>query len=690
MASGIRAFVNEYDVGISASNWSFDEDATPRQISDTTGGTSQINLEVSAYKNSDFAFDKILRIESDRGTTTGVIKEINENKGRCSFTADSILNLFNVSRTVQPVVTEAIDNQAVNPSVINNLNYYAGSPGPSGSGSLTRNTTDIGFGPGTAMFSWTIATTSVDGGIYYQHTGLITPLQNYTFSGYVRSSKTQRMALKIQWRSASGATISTVSGSEVVVSANVNARLSYSGAAPANAVTAFLLFYSTAGTSGSVWSVGNTLRVDAIMITSGSTLWDYRDGNNSNWVWLSDAGSSASRGLPVLGGVTPQRTLEDAWRYYATSVCGMPSAQVTIDPSLASIPFIAEGWNGNVWTRMKEMASVYKAEIALVWSSLLKVAQVTMRPLRTRSLSLLNSQDFSRSIDKSNLANFIEVNGRNAVAKGGGICYPESGKRTEGTVIQVDANETVRQRFKTNMSMTSINQPRFVEQILPNPYIEGSGAGVYTVIGKDNLPITAEFWNGLGGKVSVALTENPFEIEVTVKGPSSKANGPFRLAESDGSTTYPALYITGNGVQINPELFRAPTAVVSGETSQEVGIQVDSPFITDKAKMFTAASQCIEQYGLLTSKVAASVPYASSAGASEFGFVAGSMIDFRNSRFRVSTSKFQIGRVALDAPQYVTIDDFSLIWGAKTISDFSAVYGSGNIKEFALEPLRKP
>jgi|GEM_PF-3388643 len=69
------------------------------------------------------------------------------------------------------------------------------------------------------------------------------------------------------------------------------ARLSLSFTLPANTTEAWIVLYNgAAGENGDVYW-------DSMMLTEGSTLYDYRDGNFDEWAWTGTPGLSTSRGL---------------------------------------------------------------------------------------------------------------------------------------------------------------------------------------------------------------------------------------------------------------------------------------------------------------------------------------------------------------------------------------------------------
>lgn len=95
----------------------------------------------------------------------------------------------------------------------------------------------------------------------------------YTASLYARVSMTNLLRLKLIWLNSGGSEISSSYGSDVSAAANVWTRVTASGTAPAGAVKLRLRLEN--GGAGTPFYTGETLDADAVLVTSGSTLWDY-------------------------------------------------------------------------------------------------------------------------------------------------------------------------------------------------------------------------------------------------------------------------------------------------------------------------------------------------------------------------------------------------------------------------------
>jgi hypothetical protein len=126
----------------------------------------------------------------------------------------------------------------------------------------------------------------------------------YAGSMYVNPSRQQRMRARVFWYTAAGALISGSIGEEAVVPAASWTRLTVVGTSPATAAYAVVRVEDVAGTGFSVWQAGNTVSVDAAMLTL-SSVFPYFDGATPDtagydYQWIGTAHASESRRLDVL------------------------------------------------------------------------------------------------------------------------------------------------------------------------------------------------------------------------------------------------------------------------------------------------------------------------------------------------------------------------------------------------------
>ncbi len=119
--------------------------------------------------------------------------------------------------------------------------------------------------------------------------------QRYALSVWVRSSVAQTVHVQAQWLVGAGSAGSS-QGPDTTLVPGVWTRLSVVAVAP---LTALAVRLDIDGGAGYIpWQVGDTLDATMAMITLGSTVWVYADGDTPGWRWTGTPGASASVGWP--------------------------------------------------------------------------------------------------------------------------------------------------------------------------------------------------------------------------------------------------------------------------------------------------------------------------------------------------------------------------------------------------------
>jgi prepilin-type N-terminal cleavage/methylation domain-containing protein len=182
--------------------------------------------------------------------------------------------------------TPALINLAINPSAASLSGY--GSAGATGTSALMPS----GGQSGASHIRRTFNGTGT-GGIYFGLTGyrpIVTAGTIYTASAYLRTLSSATLRIVIEWKDSGGTLLSSTAGTSVVVGTTWT-RISATGTAPASAASTTITIYAT-----STWAINDYEDVDAVMMTAGSTLYNYADGDSSNWVWTATAHASTSTG----------------------------------------------------------------------------------------------------------------------------------------------------------------------------------------------------------------------------------------------------------------------------------------------------------------------------------------------------------------------------------------------------------
>jgi Tfp pilus assembly protein PilE len=197
----------------------------------------------------------------------------------------------------------AITNLLINSSFTASTAGWQSSAGTGGTASFVRSPTGGVDGGPFGRMSWTVAPTS----FFYATTGsgtsgdvnrtAVTGGVTYTASGWVRASWAVNIyPITTCYDAAATNTGGCVNGSTVTLVPNTWTRLNVTFTPGTGTVGAVVRFQM----SGTPFpSVGSTFDIDQVMVTQGSTLYNYADGDSSSWVWNGTANASTSTGPPL-------------------------------------------------------------------------------------------------------------------------------------------------------------------------------------------------------------------------------------------------------------------------------------------------------------------------------------------------------------------------------------------------------
>lgn len=250
-------------------------------------------------------------------------------------------------------------------------------------------------------------------------------------------------------------------------------------------------------------------------------------------------------------------------------------------------------------------------------------------------------------------------------------------------IYSVDVGEVAKFVIETTNYPTYLAQPIITD----NP---AGGVGRYHVTGSDDLPVLGAQWLAYGGSVVVGIGEIPGTIDMTLTAPTSEipgVPGPYSLAASDGEDQYATLSIAGIGVISNIVEYEVFTGADHTKVTTDLGPLIDIPFINDPARMYSAVAWAsVDAAGSVS--LAGSVKTIDLEG---FGVTQGSVFNYDDSRYRVSTSSIGAVGTSLSATRYVTGVEFEALWAGKTCADFEGAWNEflpdATNADFATAPL---
>ncbi len=191
----------------------------------------------------------------------------------------------------------AVTNLAMNPSVEASATGWGVANWQGGNGTALRDTTSASTGNAAFKLTWTTASVSVNSGILSTYAPT-SPGSTYTVSAFVKTSVATSVFVNVRQYTAANGTgsISDLVGSpsSVSIPANTWTRVS-------TPVTVQPGYNSIALRLGLNYlpSVSHTFSADGLMVTAGSTLYNYADGNTANWVWNGTTNETSSTGPPI-------------------------------------------------------------------------------------------------------------------------------------------------------------------------------------------------------------------------------------------------------------------------------------------------------------------------------------------------------------------------------------------------------
>lgn len=294
-------------------------------------------------------------------------------------------------------------------------------------------------------------------------------------------------------------------------------------------------------------------------------------------------------------GVTAQPyvgTLGGAFAYYL-SLADI-TTNFSVDSAVSNRPVIFQGWTGELWFHLKEMAAAQECEPALVDGVIL------LRPIRTRVAGLGRDIDRSFEIGGGTLARSVEVYHYNSTAITNKLVWPPGGFKPETEVQNVNAGEEAEYVLELSASVSSIQQPVMVMNVAD----DYSASSVYTIIANDGLPVSPRAWVENGGDLKVFIEPDTQSLRVRLRGARglpTVSGGPatnfaVALASDFSGNRYSTLRIVGTGVSYDKQKIAVRTTVPENKTATEVGVTVDNIFINSVDDAYRAGVRAAIQY----------------------------------------------------------------------------------------------
>lgn len=335
----------------------------------------------------------------------------------------------------------------------------------------------------------------------------------------------------------------------------------------------------------------------------------------------------------------------------------------------------------NLWQYLQDACAAYSAEIALVNDELIvrNVGQYVINIDNKTVPTIAANTNFS--------GRNVEINYTNSSNIVNGEFY--NARNDSNRVLAVSSDETVVTTISVNGTPAFLSQPSHV-------YSLPIGVGQYHVVASNGLPVPVNMWSNYGGNVSVSVNQDtPNSIDVTLTGPS-KYDGvfgptgatyvePYKIAYSADSADYAALSISGSGVLFAPEVLKLATAADQTKVFQDIAKSVINPFISTAEQAYDRGIFVSQEASGPKVTISLSVPVSALQG---FGLTAGSLIDYRESIYRVDSASITNLSVNINASRHITVGDFDLLWNNKPVSQHDESWFGFDTSDQVITPLR--
>lgn len=285
-------------------------------------------------------------------------------------------------------------------------------------------------------------------------------------------------------------------------------------------------------------------------------------------------------------------TLRNAFLYYA-SLAGV-TTDVFVDDEIADRPVAFQGWNGELWYSMKQMAAAQDCDLSLVSGVIL------LRPIRKRVATQDRETSRAISTGTGTLAQAIEIYQYSNREIVGELVYPPGGWTPEVEVLNVNAGETAEYTLELSASVSGI-YPLEMRTFVSQDYQADS---VYTIVGDDGLPVPPALWAAAGGSLTVEILPDTKSLLVTLVGavgvPTAAGTESTAFSVALGSdatgSRYSTLRILGTGVAFTKEKVSIRTGVPPSRTATEVGVTIDNPFISTRDELYRTGTRAARAF----------------------------------------------------------------------------------------------
>jgi hypothetical protein len=341
---------------------------------------------------------------------------------------------------------------------------------------------------------------------------------------------------------------------------------------------------------------------------------------------------------------------------------------------------------GNVWDYVQDAATSSRAEVSVVDNL------PTARNIGVRLIDITNiapQPNITPTTASSGQA--IDVSYTNASILSQGLLYYSL--EDNNRIFTASFGEDITTTVETPGSPSFVQQPILIEVEQYLTYIEAGSFpfSVYGIIDQTGLPILPQQWADYEGLLEVSInTQIPNSINVRLKGPRQEIPGttaPYSVAYSSGEgADSGALAIIGSGVLFDIKNVEILTGAPTDRVTRVTATTINNPFINTLEQAYDLGSTAADIAAGPNVTLTGTIPVSAIEG---FGFVAGSLIQYRDNIYRVNDATIGNLSVEFSATEYVTVGQFDSLWGDIDVSVHDDLWGENQVQDQKIFPFRE-
>jgi hypothetical protein len=719
-------------VGEISPGWSVNEYATPVTIGETAGGTGNVSLTAAAKDDSLFAVNNnIATINTGLGSVFGVVQSVSQSGLSVSLNHNNRLAKFDADYNIPPLgaggVVPALDlcSQIVGENIFLKPTldgaYYSLQGHSAGFDSL---------GNSVVKETWSRNYQDYDSG-----SGQFYPTYQSLQNGEILGYDFSEINDKIYAKNVIGDNVKNVftkpsirlAGKFIIPdddnrcgftigSTSANFLTSDEGAFYLNAYlvkSSNLLFiegkYVASGFSANINVSQPTTGIDLTQeiamfidfkrpsenVDSGVHSFQVKICNTSNFATTVVATTSFTKQTYALYGFDfawgAQGHVRSVW---AVNDAGLPFSNSAEEYENESTHYIqgqtelhgpVPASNQNMWQYLQDACSAYNKELVLFNDT------ITVRDIGTKNLDITNI------VGAPNISPTMSFAGRHVE-----VLYNNTRQVIDELIYDAEEDNLVLSVEAAQTVQTTVEISGSVSKVYPLRTSLGSltlEPGQYYVSAGNGVGVPFYLWLQYGGDISLEVDdENPSIININLSGPISTNGifngatplypGPYKIAYVADNTEYPALKIKGDAVLFEKKTLKLLTGADWTKVVQDVSKTIENIFIQTEEQAYDR--------GMWASYLASGpvVTLSGSISSSEiersggFGVSVGSLIEYRNSTYRVTDLTIGNLNVSFNAVRHVTARDFDARWYSDTIGSHDVQWDGYDNSDHSIETYR--